>query len=34
MNRYIRQYDNDYPIKYRVDYITMMCMLEELWNDN
>lgn len=32
MNRYDR-YDEDYPLKYRLDYIQVMCLLEELWEE-
>ena len=33
MNRYSRPYEDSYPVKYQIDYITMMCLLEELWEE-
>ena len=32
MNKY-NQYEKDYPIKYQYDYIEMMCLLEEIWEE-
>ena len=33
MNRYNRYYEVEYPIKYQLDYIEIMCLLEELWDN-
>lgn len=32
MNRY-NHYDVDYPVQYQFDYIEMMCLLEEIWEN-
>ena len=31
MKRYNRHYEDNYPMRFRVDYVTIMCMLDELW---